>query len=141
MSTNEKKYTKDDLTVIWSKDKCIHSGICVKGLGIVFDPNQRPWIDVNKASANEIMKQIDQCPSGALSYQQSDQSMPDLNKDADVQVEVIPDGPLALKSACTVTLANGEKVMQTKASYFCRCGHSENKPFCDGAHKRNEFKG
>ena len=23
---------------------------------------------------------------------------------------------------------------------LCRCGHSENKPFCDGAHKRVEFQ-
>ena len=22
---------------------------------------------------------------------------------------------------------------------LCRCGHSENKPFCDGAHKRMSF--
>jgi len=22
---------------------------------------------------------------------------------------------------------------------LCRCGHSENKPFCDGAHKRQAF--
>jgi len=22
---------------------------------------------------------------------------------------------------------------------LCRCGHSENKPFCDGAHKRQSF--
>jgi CDGSH-type Zn-finger protein len=24
--------------------------------------------------------------------------------------------------------------------YLCRCGHSANKPFCDGAHSRNAFK-
>jgi CDGSH-type Zn-finger protein len=23
---------------------------------------------------------------------------------------------------------------------LCRCGHSENKPFCDGAHKRVNFQ-
>jgi len=27
-----------------------------------------------------------------------------------------------------------------KAIGLCRCGHSENKPFCDGAHNRQGFE-
>jgi CDGSH-type Zn-finger protein len=27
-----------------------------------------------------------------------------------------------------------------KAIGLCRCGHSENKPFCDGAHNRHGFE-
>ncbi|MEO7201408.1 MAG: CDGSH iron-sulfur domain-containing protein [Candidatus Tumulicola sp.] len=26
------------------------------------------------------------------------------------------------------------------AIYLCRCGHSNNKPFCDNSHKRVNFK-
>ncbi|MDP4272230.1 MAG: CDGSH iron-sulfur domain-containing protein, partial [Bacteroidota bacterium] len=26
-----------------------------------------------------------------------------------------------------------------KDAHFCRCGHSNNKPFCDGAHKKAGF--
>ena len=34
----------------------------------------------------------------------------------------------------------GHRVTQTKTAYLCRCGHSKNKPFCDGSHKEAGFK-
>jgi uncharacterized Fe-S cluster protein YjdI len=42
----------------------------VRGNGAVFDPKRRPWIDLSQASAEEVMRVIDTCPSGALSYEQ-----------------------------------------------------------------------
>ena len=32
-----------------------------------------------------------------------------------------------------------EELLQKKATAFCRCGHSENKPYCDGAHRKSGF--
>lgn len=32
-----------------------------------------------------------------------------------------------------------EEVIERRAFMLCRCGHSANKPFCDGAHKAAEF--
>lgn len=46
---------------------CIHSGICVRGLGEVFDPRRKPWIDLSKAETQQIIDQVKKCPSGALS--------------------------------------------------------------------------
>ena len=39
-----KKYSNGDVTVVWKPNMCIHSTICFKGLGKVFDPQKRPWI-------------------------------------------------------------------------------------------------
>lgn len=65
----EKRYTKGDLTVIWKPALCTHSGNCVRGLPTVFNLKERPWINMQGAEKNEIMNQINKCPSGALSYE------------------------------------------------------------------------
>ena len=52
--------------------------------------------------------------------------------------EVPPAGPLCLKGRIRVEVA-GEIVADTDDVALCRCGHSANKPFCDGAHRRAGF--
>ena len=66
-----KKYRTDDLTVVWEPKKCIHAAICVKELPSVYDPNAKPWIIPGNATAEELKAQINKCPSGALSYEES----------------------------------------------------------------------
>jgi uncharacterized Fe-S cluster protein YjdI len=68
MSQKRLEYTRDGVTVVWKPDVCIHSAICFHGLPGVFDPRRRPWVDMSKGSAEEIMNQVKRCPSGALSY-------------------------------------------------------------------------
>lgn len=62
-----KSYKKEDISVGWETEKCIHSGICARGLSSVFKPKERPWIQTENASKQEIIDQVRQCPSGALS--------------------------------------------------------------------------
>jgi uncharacterized Fe-S cluster protein YjdI len=64
-----KKYPNSEITVIWKPHMCIHSGICFRGLPEVFDPKVRPWIRAEGASTEQIIKQLKQCPSGAISFQ------------------------------------------------------------------------
>lgn len=64
-----KKYAKEDINVVWEPGKCIHSGICAANLGQVFNPKERPWIKTENASKTEIVNQVNQCPSGALSIE------------------------------------------------------------------------
>ena len=67
MSTT-KEYKTGKLTIIWRPEKCIHSGVCVKSLPAVYNPKAKPWIVPENASEEALMKQIDACPSGALTY-------------------------------------------------------------------------
>ena len=65
-----KKYKKEELTIVWEPKKCIHAAVCVKELPGVYDPNAKPWIKPENASVDQLKSQIDNCPSGALSYEQ-----------------------------------------------------------------------
>lgn len=62
-----KEYTNGEIDILWKQDKCIHSGICVKTLPKVYNPNERPWIKPENASTAELIEQVSKCPSGALS--------------------------------------------------------------------------
>ncbi|MCC5927785.1 MAG: (4Fe-4S)-binding protein [Cyclobacteriaceae bacterium] len=63
----KKEYTNGEITVIWQSEKCIHSGNCVKNLKAVFNPSQKPWIQMDKAGSDAIVDAVSKCPSGALS--------------------------------------------------------------------------
>ena len=64
---SEHEYTNGDVTIIWKPELCAHAGICVKMLPEVYNPKNRPWIKAKNATSDEIIKQVNQCPSGALS--------------------------------------------------------------------------
>lgn len=67
---NTKKYTENHaITVLWTPSKCIHAGICVKSLPKVYHPKDKPWIKPEEATVDELIKQINQCPTGALGYE------------------------------------------------------------------------
>jgi uncharacterized Fe-S cluster protein YjdI len=62
------RYSTAEITVEWRPGRCIHSGICVHALPLVFDPTRRPWIAAERASPDAIAAAISRCPSGALQY-------------------------------------------------------------------------
>ncbi len=64
----KKEYKTEEITIVWEASKCIHSGNCVRGQPKVFNHKARPWIEVDKATKDELIDQIDKCPSGAISY-------------------------------------------------------------------------
>jgi uncharacterized Fe-S cluster protein YjdI len=137
-----KKYTNGEVTIVWKPSQCIHSTICFKGLGQVFDPRKRPWVTPEGATTTEIVEQIKKCPSGALSYyMNSDADASEIKVDADTIVETMPNGPLLVYGNVTVKDSHGNLTQKNNVTAFCRCGSSANKPYCDGSHKRVGFEG
>ncbi len=59
-----------------------------------------------------------------------------------VKITVLPNAPLKVTGDFEITDAQGNKIETKKPgeAFLCRCGHSANKPFCDGAHAKNNFK-
>jgi len=64
-----KKYQTDDLIVYWIPEKCTHACTCWRDLPEVFKPKERPWINIEGATAEQIIETIDKCPSDALKYE------------------------------------------------------------------------
>lgn len=63
----KKEYSNGELTIIWQPELCQHAGICVKQLPKVYRPGEKPWIRMEQATTEELIAQVAQCPSGALS--------------------------------------------------------------------------
>ena len=142
MGEIKKEYTNGDLAVVWKPRLCIHSEICVKTLPQVYKPNEKPWIQAENASVDELVSQIDKCPSGALTYYKKNESE---NKsesmNAGTKVEVMVNGPLLVYGDLEVTGSDGNVETKKRTTAFCRCGASANKPYCDGEHNKIGFEG
>ena len=135
-----KEYSNGETTVVWEAEKCIHSAICAKGLPEVFRPRLRPWIKMDTAKTEAIINQVKQCPSGALRYYMNAED-DKASEILETKVEVLEDGPLLVYGTLKVTHKDGATEVKNKTTAFCRCGKSNNKPYCDGAHVKAEFKG
>ena len=54
-------------------------------------------------------------------------------------IEVKKNGPLELLTPVGLTINGRVQEIQNANILFCRCGFSNQKPFCDGAHSVNSF--
>lgn len=58
-----------------------------------------------------------------------------------LQINVRSNGMLVAKGPMTILNADGSRAGTRNKAALCRCGHSGNKPFCDGSHKTHHFEG
>jgi CDGSH-type Zn-finger protein/uncharacterized Fe-S cluster protein YjdI len=57
-----------------------------------------------------------------------------------LEVKRAPNGPLLLTGNFSIVTGAGRKGWKGTKAALCRCGQSQNKPFCDGAHAATDFK-
>ena len=57
------------------------------------------------------------------------------------EIKLARNGPLLVSGTVELLDAEGKKIETKKTFALCRCGGSQNKPFCDGTHKKNGFQG
>jgi len=135
----ERAYRNDRIEVTWEPKLCIHVGRCFLGLPGVFQPQSRPWVDVDAASADQIAEVVMRCPTGALHFERLDGGSQE-PEPAETTIEAWPDGPLFVRGRLHVVGTGGQPIRNDTRLALCRCGHSENKPFCDGSHRRVGFR-
>lgn len=135
MADNTGEYVRGRKAAIrFDSGRCIHARQCVLHQPDVFKANvQGPWIDPDAAPPDALLEVAHNCPSGAITIERFDggesESAPKVNL-----VIVRENGPLAFLAELTI----GDLPVSYRAT-LCRCGHSKNKPFCDGMHANIGF--
>jgi CDGSH-type Zn-finger protein len=126
-------YDGNSVTIEDNRGVCAHSARCTESLPEVFRYGQEPWIDPSGATQEEIASVVNACPSGALRLivgGSADESRDEVESPA---VFVAPNGPYVVTGAELTGAELGTGATPNKLT-LCRCGHSKNKPFCDGSH-------
>ncbi len=138
LENKQDHYVGKKITIHDNRSICAHAGYCTDNLSSVFRMKQEPWIDPDAASKNEIIAAVKKCPSGALSY--TIDNIESHNQDNEPGIFIAPNGPYVV-SGCPDLDATIWAEGSAKQQYtLCRCGASNNKPFCDGSHWSIEFK-
>jgi uncharacterized Fe-S cluster protein YjdI/CDGSH-type Zn-finger protein len=134
--SHARAYTAPGVTVYYDRGRCLHFAECVRGLPEVFDARKRPWIQPENASAEDVAEVVRRCPSGALHYRLKDG--PPEEPEQPTHVEFVANGPINLRGDLSIDVPAG-RMREVRAS-LCRCGRTENKPFCDKVCSRTGWR-
>jgi uncharacterized Fe-S cluster protein YjdI/CDGSH-type Zn-finger protein len=120
------------LTVHDNRCICSHAEHCTRESPAVFNRDKKPWIDPDGGETAEVIKTIELCPSGALSYSMDGREHRD--REAEAEIFVDRNGPYCVRGGVELVghpLGEGASLEHYT---LCRCGHSKNMPRCDGSH-------
>jgi CDGSH-type Zn-finger protein/truncated hemoglobin YjbI len=140
-------YAGVQVTVLDNRGICQHSGFCTDRLASVFH-TEGAFVTPSGGRMDEIIRAVRDCPSGALSYGIDGveaRRQVDWDDSREPVIEVTRDGPYRITGGIPLRDADGvpvERAQGASAEHYalCRCGHSQNKPFCSGMHWYVDFK-
>lgn len=121
-----------EIAVQWDGRLCLQLGECGRAVGELFMDGREPWCIPDAACTAEVREVVERCPSGALSYRDPS-GVPELAP-VDNTVTVSPRGPLFVTGDLAIAGAPPDMPGVACRAALCRCGASENKPFCDNSH-------
>jgi len=148
MDPNNREYKNDDITVFWRPSKCIHATTCYRELLEVFNPRERPWINMQGASTEKIIEVVDKCPTKALEWKWNNpdnkekhprEKETSTEEEKPVSIQVMKSGPLLIEGKFSLINEDGIELRSMTMTSLCRCGQSGNMPFCDGSHSKHNF--
>lgn len=139
MAGETRQYRTDQIVVHWNADRCIHTANCIRSLPRVFNPQDRPWVHIDAATADEIATAVLRCPTGALHFERLDGG-PEEQAPETTTIRAMPNGPLYVRGEVAVLDSAGGVIRRDTRMALCRCGASANKPFCDNSHLRIGFR-
>jgi CDGSH-type Zn-finger protein/truncated hemoglobin YjbI len=133
-------YSGQQATLFDNRGLCAHSGFCTDRLNGVFHAGSEPFVTPSGARFDEILHAVRRCPSGALGIgmeQSRDEALTDPVRPP--RVEVSKDGPYRVSGSIRLFDENGAPALRPDGASLehyslCRCGASQNKPFCSGMH-------
>jgi CDGSH-type Zn-finger protein/uncharacterized Fe-S cluster protein YjdI len=118
-----------EMDIGFDTQRCIHARHCVLQAPSVFKANTPgAWIFPDTMRTDDLVAVAEQCPSGAIAYRRRD-GQPDEGAPPVNLLRVRENGPYALHAPLMIA---GEE--DGFRATLCRCGHSRNKPYCDGSH-------
>jgi len=107
------------------------------------DPEGRVWNQVAGTDDPKVraqfIQQVGDCPAGRLIARDKDTGQP-IEPELPQSIGVVEDpalqcsGPLWVRGGIRLIAADGRTYEIRNRMTLCRCGRSENKPFCNGAH-------
>jgi CDGSH-type Zn-finger protein len=128
-------YRGGELTMHDDRTLCTQAGYCG-------DRFRNVWAMIADAADPEVAERIRHmsslCPSGRLVTEPDGATERD-ELPYEPVVAAIADGPLWARGGVQVVAADGTPYEVRNRQTLCRCGHSRNKPFCDGSHNDAGF--
>lgn len=122
-------------------------GLCA--FGRFCDPNGQVWAQVAQTDDPEVramfVRQVNNCPAGRLVAWDKATGRA-IEQELPVSIGLVEDpgqdcsGPLWLRGGIAVVAADGFEYEVRNRVTLCRCGASNNKPFCDGSHAAVKFQ-